>query len=315
MLTRTGLMAAGFAGSLVGATAAGAATLGANATAFALGDEGATLVTVASASGATSAVGLTFEGGARVTLDGIDYRPATGEIYGYDDATDAVYLINTVTGAATQVVQSRGITNDDDLDVDFNPTIDAARVVNGQNDNVVFAPNAVPPTLTAFTDLGYAAGDAGEGENPNVVFNAYTNAVAGATMTTQYVIDSELDTLATLANNTGVLTTVGQLALNGAALDVTEDGGFDILSFMMGDNTPYALLTDAMGMQGIYSLPLMADAMGFINLTFVSAVTADYGILDGFTVAPAPVPLPAAGLLLVAGLGSLAVVRRRRAAA
>lgn len=74
MRLRTGRMpaAGALALGLAGARAAGAATLGGTATAYALGNDGTTLVTVASASGATAAVDLSFEGGARVSLDAID---------------------------------------------------------------------------------------------------------------------------------------------------------------------------------------------------------------------------------------------------
>ena len=138
--------------------------------------------------------------------------------------------------------------------------------------------------------------------------------MAGAATTVQYVIDTELDTLATLGNNTGELTTLGTLTLDGAVFDATEDGGFDILSFSEGDNTAFALLTMD-GVQSIYSFDLAADADGNINLMFVDTVTTDFGTLDGFALVPSQVPVPAAGLLLIGGLGAMAAIRRRRRAA
>lgn len=318
MRTRIGVAAATV--GLLGAGAAGAATLGVNATAYSLGDEGSTLVTVASASGVTASVGLTA-GGRSVSLDGIDYRPETGVVYGYDDGGNAVYTVDLPTGQLTLLNSQAGLTNDDDLDLDFNPVVDAVRIVTGQNENVVYNPttNAFVTSASAMPALPlfYGAGDVNEGTNPDVVFNAYTNSNAAVTAvegTQQYVIDTELDVLATLANNAGTLGTVGTLAFGGQPFDVTEFGGFDILSLVLGSNTAYALLGDATGMQSIYTLDLFADAMGFVNLTKVTDVTADFGTLDGFTLVPAPVPVPAAGLLLLGGLGSLAWLRRRRAA-
>lgn len=297
---------------VAGAGAGSAATLDANATAYALGNEGTSLVTVASPGTVMpTKVDLSFEDGAAISLDAIAYRPQTAELYGYDDNSDAVYLINRTTGETTRVVSEPGVTNDGDLGFDFNNVLDAARIVTGEDENVVFFPNKMPPTLEPKTELFYVAGDANAGRNPNVVMNAYTNAVPNATSTLQYVLDSDWNQLATLGNNAGTLSTVGTVRLDGMEFDFSEDGGFDILSFSEGDNTAYALLTSD-GAQGLYEVPLFADASGFVNLTFLSAVTRDFGNLDGFAVAPSAVPLPAGIFGLAAAFGALAVVRRRR---
>ncbi len=150
--------------------------------------------------------------------------------------------------------------------------------------------------------------------------NAYTNAVPNASCTVQYSLDSDWDILGTLANTAGTLSTVGQLVFDGAMLDITEDGGFDILSFNDGDNTAFALLTVG-AEQGLYEVPLMADADGAVNLTLVGFVPTETGALDGFAVAPsnavatAPIPVPGS-LGLLGGVLGLAgdVASRRRAA-
>ena len=290
-----------------------AATLGSNSVVYALGGEGRTLVTLA-APGLSMPAGMALDfGGPALSLDAITYRPKTRELYGYDNESDTVFLVDPMTGKATAVATQAGLTSNDDLDFDFNNVIDAARIVTAEEENRVFFPNNMPPSFSSPTDLFYGPGDVNAGRNPNVVGNAYTNAVPDATSTVQYVIDSDWDIVGTLANNEGTLTTVGELFLDGMAFDVTEDIGFDILSFSEGDNTAYALLTGRMGgAQGIFEVPLMADAMGRINLTQVMALNDDFGTLQSLAVAPAPVPVPAALPLLAAGLAALGFAARRR---
>ncbi len=290
-----------------------AATLGSNSVVYALGGEGRTLVTLA-APGLSMPAGLALDfGGPQLSLDAITYRPKTRELYGYDNETDTVFLVNPMTGKATAVATQAGLTGNDDLDFDFNNVIDAARIVTAEEENRVFFPNNMPPGFISATDLFYGPGDANAGNNPNIVANAYTNAVPDAMTTVQYVIDSDWDIVATLANNAGTLTTVGALFLDGMAFDVTEDIGFDILSFSDGDNTAYALLTGRVGgTQAIYEVPLMADALGRINLTQVMALNRDFGTLQSLAVAPAPIPVPAALPLLAAGLAALGLAARRR---
>ena len=318
-MTRPHLLALAVTGSGLLASSAMAATLGTNATAYALGNEGRTLVTVATpGGGAATGVTLSFAGGAMTSLDALAFRPMTGQLYGYDDEGDTVYEVNMTTGVATAVVTNMNATTNDDLGFDFNNVLDAARIVTAEEENVVFFPNNAPPTLEPKTKLAFVAGDPNEGANPNIVMNAYTNAVPMATSTTQYVIDSDWNILATLGNNAGTLETVGELFLDDMPFDLTEDGGFDILSFSEGDNTAFALLTMG-GMQAIYEVPLMADGMGRVNLSFVTAVDGSFGTLDGFAVVAGaggpnpslpPVPVPASLGLLGTGVAVLAAWRR-----
>lgn len=287
-----------------------AATLGTDATAYALGNDGSTLVTLATP-GKTmaSSIALDFGATSPVTFEAIAYRPQTMQLYGYDNGTNAVYEINVNTGAAAQITSAPGATRSGKLGFDFNNVIDAARIVTRQDRNVVFFPNAAPPSLERKTDLFYISGDANEGANPGVVMNAYTNAVANAASTIQYVIDADQNTLATLDNNAGALSTVGALTLDGDAFNVGINGGFDILSMSEADNTAFGLLTDgATGVQGLYEVDLASGALSF----FGDAPT-EFGSLNGFAVlsAAAPVPVPASLPLLAIGVGTFAWLRRR----
>jgi hypothetical protein len=309
---RRGLAALALAATAAALPAQGA-PIDSNATAWSLSGGGKTLVTIAGR-GAGSAVDIDFGKGVKDQLVDIDYRPATGGLFGYSDRTDTVYSIDILTGKATAVVRAAGTTSTAKAGFDFNNVVDRARVVTTQEENAVFDPNVIPPTLVRVTNLFYAAGDVNAGKNPNVFLNAYTNAVKGAATTVQFVIDTGLDVLATLANNAGTLTTVGKLMLDGKAFDAGDKGGFDILSFAEGDNSAFAILTRG-NKQGLYSFSLTPDAAGNVNLSLVTDLSRSYKDgLTGFTVAPAPapVPLPASALLLGAGLGLAGVVARRR---
>lgn len=163
--------------------------------------------------------GLT--GGERIV--GLDQRPANGAFYGLTDAS-RLYRIDPATGAATAV--GTGLTpvvNGTTFGFDFNPTVDRIRVVSDADQNLRVHPDTGVVAAVDGT-LAYAAGDPFAAVNPNVFACAYTNNFSGATSTSLYGIDSNLDTLV-LQNppNAGVLNTVGRLGVN-----VTEVGGFDI---------------------------------------------------------------------------------------
>jgi trimeric autotransporter adhesin len=177
------------------------------------------------------------------SLVGLDFRPATGELYSLG-ATGNLYTVNTSTGLATLVSASpvAAAANNLQIGFDFNPAVDLIRAVNGNNDqNLRVNPNN---SALAGTDGNLAfATDANEpnaGVDPNVVASAYLNNFAGTTATALYGIDSNLNALVTqgtalgvtppVSPNTGQLFTVGTLTMGmgGPTLDVDENLGFDI---------------------------------------------------------------------------------------
>ncbi|MBE8964944.1 DUF4394 domain-containing protein [Nostocales cyanobacterium LEGE 12452] len=188
-------------------------------------------------------------------LVGIDLRPATGQLYalGINDTnnTGTLYLIDPQTATATIVGGSAGqialvdvMGNPVDLPpantgfgFDFNPTVDRIRVVTNTGLNF---------RLNPITGLAVDGNTGATGINSDGAINglpvgstgisatAYTNSfngTTGTTFTTQYTLDPTSNSLF-IQNppNNGTQTVQLSVTLNGAALDFTEAGGFDIPS-------------------------------------------------------------------------------------
>jgi hypothetical protein len=164
-------------------------------------------------------------------LLGIDFRPATGQLYGLG-STSRLYVIDPRNGKATPVGAQPFTPALDGkaFGFDFNPTVDRIRVVSDRGQNLRLHPDtgAVAGVDTA---LAYAAGDRNAGRKPQAVGAGYTNNVAGATSTSLYVIDMQRDVLtlqgsaggSPISPNTGQLTTVGKLGV-----DAEDLVGFDV---------------------------------------------------------------------------------------
>lgn len=273
-------------------------------TAYSIGDGGASLVRYSTSDpGSISRVG--FFGGDDEFLDSIDFRPATGELFGYRHLTNSYYTVNLQTGELTLAsAPSPGAsTNTFLLGIDWNPTIDRMRVVTDSTQNLVFNPE--DGTAASFTPLFYADGDPNEGLVPLVIENAYTNNLAGATTTQQYVLDYDLNVLATLANNAGTMNTIGEITLDGAVLDFDEFAGLDIFTRPGHGDTAFAMLTVG-GVAGLYTIDLPTA-----RASFLGALGSGFGPVYGLAVVPEPSSLALVGL--GAGTLGVALVRRRRA--
>jgi hypothetical protein len=208
------------------------------------------------------------------TIVALDFRPATGELFGLSSQS-RLYVINMSTGAATQVGTDGAFTlSGTAFGFDFNPTVDRIRVVSDTDQNLRLNPNG---TLTATdTPVAYGVGDTGQSLNPQVVGSAYTNNVAGALTTTLYGIDVARDVLV-IQNppNSGTLTTVGGLNVDASAVL-----GFDILT-ANGVDVPYAVLQVG-GVSGLYRIDLATGASSLVG-NFPAGVT-----LNGLALDPNP---------------------------
>lgn len=189
-------------------------------------------------------------------LLGIDFRPASGQLYGLG-STSRLYTIDLTSGVATQVGASPFATalSGTNFGFDFNPVPDRVRVVSDADQNLRLNPSTGALAATD-TMLAYASGDANAGANPNIVGVAYTNSFAGAISTTLYGIDSNLDILA-IQNppNAGLLNTVGPLGA-----DSSGAVGFDIAR----NGTALATLTVG-GVAQLYSINLVTGSASLIG--------------------------------------------------
>jgi len=226
------------------------------------------------------------------SLLGIDYRPATGDLYGIG-STSQIYLINQTTGAATAIGSPFSPTVvGNAFGVDFNPVPDRIRVVSNAGQNLRLNPNDGTGIMDG--NLAYAAGDMNVDQPPNIAAAAYTNSVAGAQTTALYVIDTALDVLVLQSPpNAGVLNTVGSLGVNFSNL-----AGFDILT-LNGTDTAFASSNSS-----FYNINLSTGTATFIGDVGSSATLKD------IAVQPVPEPTTMAGALL--GGSAIAFFRRRR---
>ncbi|MDZ8263852.1 DUF4394 domain-containing protein [Nostoc sp. ChiQUE01b] len=168
-------------------------------------------------------------------LQGIDFRPANGVLYGVTD-TDNIYTINFRTGQATLVSKlSSSFNGGFQSGFDFNPVPDRLRIVGSNDQN--FRTNVDTGAVIVDKTLAYATDDVNATADPNITAVGYTNSVAGATSTQLFGIDYDLDVLV-LQNppNDGTLRTIGKLGVNFAPIS-----GFDIFTNAQGKNTGYAL--------------------------------------------------------------------------
>ena len=221
------------------------------------------------------------------SIVGIDFRPATGQLYGLSNQS-RLYIINRTTGAATLV--GTGFTptlNGTEFGFDFNPTVDLIRVVSDAEQNIRLNPNTGASFATD-TALAYAPGDLHFGANPNVVGAAYANNFNGATTTTLYDIDSGLDILTTQGGqngagpsaNSGQLFTLGDLGVDTSALV-----GFDISS---GGTAFASLTTGATPVPALYTINLTNGAS-----TLVGAIGGGLQIRDIAVFIPCAITCPA----------------------
>jgi hypothetical protein len=253
-------------------------------------------------------------------LLGIDFRPGTGQVYAIGSQNN-VYTLNQTTFAATLVGNfADGVSDDpagpgnlsgNQFAFDFNPafTPDAAanprgsfaRIISDTGTNRVINGNTGEYLGGAKTDVFYATGDANEGADPNIQGIAYDNSFFGTTSTTQFGIDVDQNALVNVANNAGLLTTVGGL---GAAF--TGEVGFDISGV---SGIGYATFETG-GLLGAETSELYT-----INLDDGTAsLQGGFGTLGSnirsLTVVGAAVPEPSSLSLLA--LGTVAMIGRRR---
>jgi len=202
------------------------------------------------------------------SLLGIDFRPANGLLYGVG-SSNRLYAIDPVTGAATAVGNGQFAVplTPGAAGFDFNPTVDRIRFVNQAGQNARLNPDTGAivdfDTLTGGiqldANLAYAAGDRNFGNPPAGVGAAYVNNFAGATSTTLFVIDTNLDVLVRQdPPNNGVLNTIGSLGIDAGTVL-----GFDIRS--VGGNERALAAIEVGGVSSLYNINLTTGQASIVG--------------------------------------------------
>jgi hypothetical protein len=263
----------------------------------ALTADGLNLVRFSTATpGTTTTVGITnIAAGER--LIGIDFRPATGQLYGFgvNSAADTgtVYFIDPQTGGATAIGAAIGGMGDlpdpatAGYGFDFNPAVDRIRITTDTGLNFRLNPNN--GTLSG-SDTPINGGATG------VSAAAYTNSyhqqlgVVGAP-TVLYTLDPASDTLFIQSNPNGGVETAGHaVTLGGSPLDFTSVSGFDIpasvLTTALNTAVPFGVGFAALtvgGVTGLYRIDLVTG-----EATSLGSIGAGATALAGLALGDAP---------------------------
>jgi hypothetical protein len=223
--------------------------------------------------------------GASEFLLGIDFRPATGELYAVatsNPSTSRLVKIDTQSGAVNTLGANALNLSGQFFGFSFDALVDRIRLVSTSEMNVRINPN--DGTLAGTdTALAYVSGDPQFGVNPAVAHVAYGNALTGAT-STAYGIDVATSSLVRIGGidgapsaNTGQLTTVGSLGVTLVGGPSANVGGFDIQS---GTNTGYAALRTSAG-SVLHTINLATG-----SATAIGAIGTGVGLIDGLAIVP-----------------------------
>ena len=235
---------------------------------------------------------------ANEVIAAIDFRPATGELYGLgiinNGATRAgdLYKINPTTAVATLVGNgpfSTTLGATDRYGFDFNPVVDRIRVTNDLDAN--FRLNPDDGTISG-TDTNISDGAA---SNEQLVAVAYDRNY-GSNLTTLYGYDFQTDNLVSVGGvngnpspNGGLLTTVARAKLGGVNFTSgTSLLGFDIAGDYGGPDVGWIGMEKA-GQSGahLYNIDLATAAL--TDLGQIGSSARNFGGLAVKLDGPAPV--------------------------
>lgn len=206
------------------------------------------------------------------TILGMDFRPATNELYAIG-ASSTVYTIDPASGAATTVGTTDPALEGSVTGFDFNPTADAIRVVTDAGQNLRLTDLDAEMGTTVDGTLAYDEGDESAGGQPGVVGAGYTNNVPGAEDTMLFDIDLATGNLLQQDANPGVLTTIGSLGV-----DFTGNVGFDVSP----DGAAYATLQPGEGQpSSLYTVDLESGAASEVGTVGSGLVIGGFAIPTG----------------------------------
>lgn len=250
--------------------------------------------------------GLIVTGVAGTLLD-IDYRPATGQLFGLG-STGALYSINASTGVATTVAS--GLTDattgnplalsGGQFAIDFNPTVDRLRILSDTGQNLrVNVTNGVANVDGTLSSTG-------------IVGAAYTNSFAGATSTTLYDLNYANGRFGLFIQNppnNGTLVGVGDTGI----LSLSSLVGFDISG---ATGTAYVATNTRTGTasNGINLATLNLTTGNISSNVALTGLPTDFQVRGLAAPLGAAVPEPGSLALVGLGLAGVSVLARRRSA-
>jgi hypothetical protein len=208
--------------------------------------------------------------GSGETIISIDYRPATGQLYGLSSGS-RLYTINEKSGVATPLGMGpfSPAIEGSFASLDFNPTVDRIRLVAGSGQNLRLHPETGAVVATD--------GRINGGMNPSIGAVAYTNSVAGATATILFDIDITTDKLyQQVPPNDGGLMEVGNLGVdfgNQVDFDINPDNSLALAVNRTANETrlyTINLATGAAAWVGVFTQPVISLAFKTNPIAFAA---------------------------------------------